>query len=633
MVIRRTPALLSLVVALWGCSPSERRGDGRDGGVDAAVALDARVASDEVGDDETDASERPEPTPIELDLGIELPEIGTTFSRSQAFSAALGPGTHLVPESVGPGNNLARETLAISHDFDGDGDIDVMVSAEIPGPWATHAMVWNEGGDRWRLERFVPEVSVPPWGEHGYCRTIIDVVGDAANDLVCDTPRPGLTIVEGRLVDGREVYFEDGSAHVVEPANLDGEIVRRGSTRFPEFSSPDQRHAEVGPAFVFDFDRDGDRDLLVPTLGPGTSDPFYLQEPRGEWTRRLDQHFGYTFAGCPIRVGDRLCMSFMTEGGRYEPGWNDNDLSCYDIDTRAFAPRYGAPRPAADPRGYLGPPLRASQLGTPMGCAHVQIHPGRAPVLVFSQETPTFPTYAAVDGTFELLVTDIPGFRVEEPAGSEGGDDHWREMWGLAATSLRGTRGVQDLVSASIELVVQVNTDGNWFDPLPGYGAVQVRVRERARYTDIGGGTFATGGYKALDIDDFDRDGRPDLLLSGPGRMPEVWYNRLEPAGAVLHVEARGCDRGCRLEVEHEDLLHDQMLPNVSNPFVQGRPHAFVGLGVIPDGAEIRVRIDRDTRYPVQEAVLAWNEEDTTWYFDPGVPPYQRADLPGGAGD
>lgn len=598
----------------------------------------------------TDAFEWPgasDPTPTQrvrdIDLGYDVPEVTGSFSPSESFAAVLGSGEHLLPATREDAYHGGSKTYLLSLDLDWDGDQDLMFQGTFADSdsGSDNAVIWNNGDGTYQLERFNfprhgEDGADQLWFSAGSCYTAVDLVGDAANDLVCDAYSPKVVIIEGELRDGESGILWD-RIHVLEQQSFDseydseGRLVEEGivefreSEKYPSHNQSEFRYAGIHQFLAVDVDANGLSDLVVSTFAFGSSDFVYLQQEPGVWDRRI-LHYGQSFGAAPMWIDhlDQWCLHFMTEGGNYEKDWNENTILCYNQESDSFDRLYPEFREREDPFGYHGPvPEQDPYYATPMGCGTWQVMPDEPAYRSCSQNTPDFPIFEWVGTELVQLRESLPGVN---PVGitSEETDDRWRVMWSQATTSLRGVAGVQDFVSASTGGMPSLgnNGGGGWVDPAPGYSAVQVLVRERDRFVDVGVESFPEGAWEGLQVTDQNNDGLPDILPGGVGRMPAIYENELHQVGTILHVMPRGCDHGCKIEVDyHVDRTYSQPVTSTGNPKVMGPPEVFIGLG---DATEATIRLYRGVNDPVQEATIPLNGK--TWFFDPDTPPYQRGE-------
>lgn len=638
-------ALVALSIA--GCSDSS--GDSSScPDTDVSEWSDVDVSADLQNTDTLECPDSEEGEPARpgqfgrrnIDLGYDIPEVTGVFSKDESFSVLLGSGEHLIPQTREDAYHGARPTYLLSLDLDWDGDQDMMFQGSFvdSGSGSDNAVIWNNGDGTYQLERFnrqnPGEEPTPLWINAGTCYTAVDLVGDAANDLVCDAYSPQVIIIEGELRDGQSGIVWD-RVHIVESQSYDpryegdtlveeGVVEFRESEKFPSHNQSGFRHAQIKQFLAVDVDANGLSDLVVSTFVLGSSDFVYLQQEPGVWERRT-LHYGQTFGAAPMWIEylEQWCLHFMTEGGQFEMDWNENTILCYRQESDSFERLYDTVRAAEDPLGYYSPvPDTDTHYATPMGSGTWQVMPDEVPYRSCSQNTPDFPISEWVGTELVQLNNSFPG--VYPPGISTGESDlEWRVMWSQATTSLRGVAGVQDFISATTSGSLQLGTNGGggWVDPVPGYSAVMVLVREQDRFTDVGVEFFTEGAWEGLQVTDMNNDARPDLLLGGIGRMPAVYYNELDTVGAILHVVPRGCDNGCKIEVDYSGHTYSQQVTNTGNPVVMGQPEVFIGLG---DASEATVRLYRGLNDPLQEAVVDLNGD--TWFFDPDTPPYQRGE-------
>lgn len=98
------------------------------------------------------------------------------------------------------------------------------------------------------------------------------------------------------------------------------------------------------------------------------------------------------------------------------------------------------------------------------------------------------------------------------------------------------------------------------------------------------GALASQGNWRGLVATDLDRDGRPDLLVSGLNHVPMVLLNRIESTnhglGIVLHgTSSNHLGIGARLRIESEQGLQTRTVGSYFPFEIVPAPSTFVGLG------------------------------------------------------
>lgn len=559
---------------------------------------------------------------LDIDLGYEVPPVTGAFAQDLELAARFPPADFMVPapDDLAAAMSELEESRAMALDLDWDGDLDLLIRARFPDAefGAGTAVILAEGDGHWTPpERF--RLNAPPvaWFGLDKCYSAVDVVGDAAVDLVC--LEPGVTVVEGELRDGRSgIVWE--RRHVLLPG-LWNEVPVEFRNRSGEIDVGAASYPNAVQVIAMDIDRDGDTDVVVSTLSQGSPALLLQHEADGAWTLRQDLHTGFHFGALPWLYAElgEWGLSFFTEGAQFAAGWNENSVRLYDPESDGFVSLYPDPRPGDDAAANLGPPAAPDAvIATPMGESWLQLVPGEPPLLVTSEQPWAWTLFVRRDRDWVRLTDAIVG--LGRPHSS---DDVRREVWAQQATSLRGAAWVHDLVAAVSTGPVQGRQDlgrqGAWLSPPPGETSLEVLIRTRDGFDNRGPENFVEHGYKAMQVADVDGDGRPDVVVGGTSIFPEVWYNRLDPVGGILHLVPRGCAHDCIVEVEDVDTgyVHRQQVTNSANPWIMGPPEVFVGVG---DAQQVTVRLYRRVDEEPQTATLP---AAGTWYMDPGEEPYQ----------
>jgi hypothetical protein len=163
--------------------------------------------------------------------------------------------------------------------------------------------------------------------------------------------------------------------------------------------------------------------------------------------------------------------------------------------------------------------------------------------------------------------------------------------WGIAFLDLdRDTR--PDVVT------VHGNDASSWSDPQFFIGPQWATIHRNLggfHFQQMEAGVGRKGQWRALAVDDLDRDGDPDLIVCGQGEMPRIYRNDIE-GGHGFSLRLRGSTSnvlgmGATVDVwPTEDAPMQRFLAgSFWSPAIVSQPLVFVGLGEATSAARVRI--------------------------------------------
>jgi hypothetical protein len=502
MLVRLAWATLASACAvLRGCTGDDgpTSAPGEAGGAnapietrDGAARPDARGAgvanvNATLGEDAGGAHDRDATGKSATDAATPMPPAPAgAFVQDVAFPPLPAGGT------VGWGPTL------IPIDHDGDGRLDVVRSV------SGIVDVVLRRGDGWEVGAVLSGT-----GTQELCLTAADVVGDAALDLLC-FQQGDLVAVHGQLVEG-------GRTAVTEQSTLIAAGLESSGGR-------------IAHVLVFDIDDDGCSEIGLSTYEQGVADVILWCTPEAGapgWEPVTSDHVGQTFAIAPWRRDGERGLLFMTESGRYEAGFNENQVLIWR-GARSFEALYTTADSACDWYGYLRPPSGPVK-GTPMGYARWYPRWDAPELFVLTQHVGQFPLFEDVSGQW----CNVGGEReFDLPADPMAPPFHW-----AAVTIPNPTLGTGELLVVAAEQVgaVELEADGsgNNYAGLHAYDwPVDAHPpRELGRHLGMPDGSFVTLSRAPID------DGcSPDLIAASFDGKNIMLTNEVRSDGSGDHL-------------------------------------------------------------------------------------------------